>query len=504
MEAQSFQTSINGYTVGDTCIDLYAEQIMIPRISLLSAMTGLLVLALFLIRCHRRRRTCQLVKLLSKEKRWFAYFLAMTVAWLTIFLCCFNSSIAVTTSSMSGAQVRPRIVFSFTTTTRGIAEIQQTVDALVHQEGDGFDIVPSWLLDDNSTLNRTEFRGITFATGTTPYHAKSRLVVLDTDFGPASKVLGTLLIEHDPDTLLVYGDDDRLYPPQLCERSLYYTRKYPNDAIAVLGGWISAEDELYCGCSLAVGVNSVSFVGGAGGVVVQRKFFGMQEATMSAFRAPICPRHDFYLPHLLSRNGVRRRLLLDIDSLKESFSHGGLSHASSEHPGGANVEHYQQCIREIGKDQDLSYDGEFGSAIMFFISPFVLAGVIVITCFVQDAFAMNGELRIYKEPEFKRLRRIIKVSTGNLCYDMRCADLSRTISSARWTGLPATGSTFAEGHVKIAFYAGSNCTGKSIVLNTSAGEVRNLANFGMDIATTSFAVLQTSTVMKHATSNICE
>ncbi|CAI5700344.1 unnamed protein product [Peronospora effusa] len=154
MEAQSFQTSINGYTVGDTCIDLYAEQIMIPRISLLSAMTGLLVLALFLIRCHRRRRTCQLVKLLSKEvilksfdddntsrKRWFAYFLAMTVAWLTIFLCCFNSSIAVTTSSMSGAQVRPRIVFSFTTTTRGIAEIQQTVDALVHQEGDGFDIV---------------------------------------------------------------------------------------------------------------------------------------------------------------------------------------------------------------------------------------------------------------------------------------------------------------------------------------------------------------------------
>ncbi|CAI5726325.1 unnamed protein product [Peronospora farinosa] len=135
---------------------------------------------------------------------------------------------------------------------------------------------------------------------------------------------------------------------------------------------------------------------------------------------------------------------------------------------------------------------------------FVLAVVIVITCFVQDAIAMNGELRMYKEPEFKRLRRIIKVSTGNLCYDMPCADLSRTISSARWTGLPATGSTFAEGHVKIAFYAGSNCTGKSIVLNTNAGEVRNFANFGMDIATTSFAVLQTSTVMQHATSNICE
>ncbi|CAI5717138.1 unnamed protein product [Peronospora destructor] len=136
---------------------------------------------------------------------------------------------------------------------------------------------------------------------------------------------------------------------------------------------------------------------------------------------------------------------------------------------------------------------------------FALAGGIVTTCFVQDAMAMNGELRIYKEPEFKRLRRIIGVSRGNLCYDMPCADLSGTISSARWMGLPATtGSTFAEGHVKIAFYAGSNCTGKSIVLNTSAGEVRNFANFGMDNATTSFAVLQTSTAMQHATSNICE
>ena len=135
---------------------------------------------------------------------------------------------------------------------------------------------------------------------------------------------------------------------------------------------------------------------------------------------------------------------------------------------------------------------------------FALAGVIVITCFVQDAISMNGELRIYKEPEFKRLRQIIRVATTNLCYDMPCADLSGTISSARWTKLPVTGSIFAEGYVKIAFYAGSNCTGRSVVLNTKAGEVRNFAYFGMDNATTSFAVLQTSTVMQHATKNICE
>jgi hypothetical protein len=204
-----------------------------------------------------------------------------------------------------------------------------------------------------------------------------RLIVLDTDFGPASKVLGALLVEHDPDTIIVYGDDDRVYPPQLCERALHYTHKYPNDAVAVLGGWISAEDGLYCGRSLAVGVNSVSFVGGAGGVAVRRKFFGLGEATMPAFQVANMSKacflgDDYYLSHLLSRNGVRRRLVSDscwnIEALAASFSHGGLSYAPSEHPGGANVEHYQQCIRELGKDQDLSGDGEFGAAYMFLFS----------------------------------------------------------------------------------------------------------------------------------------
>ncbi|KAG1693301.1 hypothetical protein DVH05_023765 [Phytophthora capsici] len=330
MDTQSLRTS-----VGDACIDLYAEKVMIPRISLLSLLTGLSALTFLLVRHRRRRRqTRQLAKLLpekivlesstvpdndlSKKKRLFACFLATSVAWIVLFLFSFHSSTPRTNTSMSAAQARPRVVFSFTTTPRGINELQPTVDALLQQEGDGFDVVyvivprvfreevvdiPSWLLKDDATLNRTEFHGITFATGSSPYHVKLRLIVLDTDFGPASKVLGTLLVEQDPDTIIVYGDDDRMYPPQLCERALHYTHKYPNDAIAVLGGWISAEDGLYCGRSLAVGVNSVSFVGGAGGVAVKRKFFGMEEETMPAFEVVNMSKacylgDDYYLSHL--------------------------------------------------------------------------------------------------------------------------------------------------------------------------------------------------------------
>ncbi|KAI9918181.1 hypothetical protein PsorP6_012793 [Peronosclerospora sorghi] len=266
---------------------------------------------------------------------------------------------------MSVAQALPRIVFSFTTTIRRIDEIQPTVHALVHQEGDGFDIIyviipqiyryktvkiPSWLL---------------------------KVIVLDTDFRPATKVLGTLLVEQDSDTIIVYGDDDRHYPPQLSERVLYYTHKYPNDAIAVLGGLISVEDRFYCGRSLAVGLNSVSFVGGAGGVAVKRKFYGLGKATLPVFQVANMSKacflgDDYYLSYLLSRNNVRRRIVSDscwnIEVLTELFTVRGLSNSPSKHLGGANVEHYQQCIRLFGQDKDLSQDGEFGFLYMFLLS----------------------------------------------------------------------------------------------------------------------------------------
>ncbi|KAG3090489.1 hypothetical protein PI124_g24315 [Phytophthora idaei] len=86
---------------------------------------------------------------------------------------------------------------------------------------------------------------------------------------------------------------------------------------------------------------------------------------------------------------------------------------------------------------------------------------------------------------------------------MSCDGIKDVISSARWTELPTTGSTFADGHVKIAFYAGKNCTGKVTVLNTNVGEVPNFAESEMDNATTSIAVLETSNTMQHRTKNLC-
>ncbi|KAE8982790.1 hypothetical protein PF005_g22647, partial [Phytophthora fragariae] len=45
MTSSSLRTSLgsNRHSLGDSCIDLYAERVMIPRVSLLALLTGLSV-----------------------------------------------------------------------------------------------------------------------------------------------------------------------------------------------------------------------------------------------------------------------------------------------------------------------------------------------------------------------------------------------------------------------------------------------------------------------------
>ncbi|GMF67245.1 unnamed protein product [Phytophthora fragariaefolia] len=200
--AATLRTSLgkNTPSIGDSCVDLYAERVMTPRILFLSLVVGLSALSALLIRWRRRRRIRHLdgsvvekamqegTNMLSDDehttrKRWFTCFLAATVAWIAMFWYIFNLSTATELTSMNATPAPPRIVFSFTTTTEGIVQMQSTVDALVNQEGGGFDTVyvvvprvyrdevvhiPDWLLEDETTLSREEFRGITFAIGASP------------------------------------------------------------------------------------------------------------------------------------------------------------------------------------------------------------------------------------------------------------------------------------------------------------------------------------------------
>ncbi|KAE8906946.1 hypothetical protein PF006_g19724 [Phytophthora fragariae] len=109
------------------------------------------------------------------------------------------------------------------------------------------------------------------------------------------------------------------------------------------------------------------------------------------------------------------------------------------------------------------------------VAPLAFFVASTVACIVQNTAVMSAELRIYQKPEFKRLRQIITVSAGNLCDDTSCSQL----------------------------VFNGNCTGRAVVVNTSVGRIRDFAAFGMDKAIASFAVLETSTIMEHKTSNVC-
>ena len=55
------------------------------------------------------------------------------------------------------------------------------------------------------------------------------------DFGPITKILGGLLAEDDPETVIITFDDDMIYPEDLVEALVSHHIRYPNSAIGSSG-----------------------------------------------------------------------------------------------------------------------------------------------------------------------------------------------------------------------------------------------------------------------------
>lgn len=283
---------------------------------------------------------------------------------------------ATTSWEQQSSSVSQRIVFSFTTTPPRIGAIKPVLDELLAQSlpFDAINVIiprvfrgrhveiPQWLLADNSSLALQSANNPTIVSAS--YDEKIRLVVLQEDLGPAGKLLGSLLVETDPSTIIIYGDDDMLYPRMLSSRALYYASKYPRTAIGVEGGWLGPEGLFYCGRSIEFGVRRVSVLGGVGGIVVRRGFYDASDLDIHRLPKACFLGDDFYLSHILARKGIARRLIYDtcwdfqaMKRLPASYE-GGLSGKESQHPGGPNVENYQKCMRVLG--DDVARDVEFG------------------------------------------------------------------------------------------------------------------------------------------------
>ncbi|KAG1684662.1 hypothetical protein DVH05_010629 [Phytophthora capsici] len=115
-----------------------------------------------------------------------------------------------------------------------------------------------------------------------------------------------------------------------------------------------------------------------------------------------------------------------------------------------------------------------------------------------SAFADAGYIELFKDASFKnKLIRIENVLT-DVCYNFVCDKLDNTITSAKWKGLPETGSLFVGGDAVISFITDKSCSGGEVrrfTINTQSKNSPNFpANFksdGIGNAISSFKVWNT-------------
>lgn len=117
-------------------------------------------------------------------------------------------------------------------------------------------------------------------------HEKVKVVRLEIDHGPISKLLGALISEQDPDTFILSTDDDAIYAPNLLSTYMSYVDRFPNDVIC--GSGTIFRNSLYTfnfsfnqrdvfmravNCDVPPEGRKVDILQGVGAVLYRRKFF---------------------------------------------------------------------------------------------------------------------------------------------------------------------------------------------------------------------------------------
>jgi len=108
-------------------------------------------------------------------------------------------------------------------------------------------------------------------------HPRITIVRTETDSGPLMKILPTLELERDPETLIVTVDDDTIYPTDMLNTLMRYHRLLPGAALG-FRGWDIPKTGRYLDSRTIYGSRirtprRVDILTGVSGVLYQRRFF---------------------------------------------------------------------------------------------------------------------------------------------------------------------------------------------------------------------------------------
>ncbi len=194
------------------------------------------------------------------------------------------------------------IVVSLSTTPHRIDKIGPTLDTLLRQNAPIKAIylnipyifkrnntmykIPDWLLRiPNITILRSK------------------------DYGPATKLLGTLANADLPaNAIIITVDDDVYYPKNLVLQLAYKAMQQPGRAIGIIGANPDPESELGI-TKIKQNDALVSILQGYAGVAYRKHFFNNSVFEIVETIADCINSDDIYLSHYLERHSIPRQVL---------------------------------------------------------------------------------------------------------------------------------------------------------------------------------------------------
>ena len=207
---------------------------------------------------------------------------------------------------MTPPDVKPRVVVSLTTIPSRLTRLRPTLNSLLTQDYQPTAIylaVPSQSMREQKPYQMPEWL---------PEYPAVTVIDCERDWGPASKLLPTLLAERErPDTMIIVVDDDNVYPREMVRTFVQFSQRLPDAALCfrghvVSGGW--KESRAVFGTRVSAPTR-MDIVTGCGGVLVKPRFFDgavfdYDGAPPSAFFVD-----DIWISGHLARRGVRRYLI---------------------------------------------------------------------------------------------------------------------------------------------------------------------------------------------------
>lgn len=169
------------------------------------------------------------------------------------------------------------------------------------------------------------------------------------DFGPITKILGGLLQESDPNTVIITFDDDMIYPETLVENLVKHHKKYPNSAIGSSGMLLKYNCPM---CAITPNEDNffyripkfnvpnegrkVDSIYGYPGALYVRKFFPPKEKLEADFLSFALINHDMFMNDdivisgYLSLNNIERRIFPNMPEVSFVTDNGVRTQNASE------------------------------------------------------------------------------------------------------------------------------------------------------------------------------